>query len=474
MKKTRLIITIIALAIVIGVIVCSFFILKPKDEIKTFETKSETGTAALLPVGDSETEKESEDPDLIEAEYLGIKDMGSKTREDVLAPGSKVYAFRIDGEEKLFSIKADKTLTEDADADSDGDGINDYYVVYSADENGYSLQNKLFIGYTYKIKAEDDEITYVSDILPEMGSDGFVSNVPGERSVRNFLKTALSPMGSVLYVYGGGWDFQDIGSSDISRKIGISKTWKDFYSSKNEDYWFDYIEGRNDPNVSFYPVNGYNNWFFAGLDCSGYLGWVLYNTMYTDSFAHPGFVMSSTKFAKSLQDDYSFGSFNHISGFMENGENCSYSEGSDNEKYFRKVISLFAPGDIVSIPGHVYIVVGTCSDGSAVILHSSLTLSKTAVRGGGVMLSAISPKGKDDKYCEAYKAVESFVSEHKDKCDFYERYDISSVDPALYLVFPDEKESTGIFTWKIGSEGLSDEEGMLGKTAVEVLASLAE
>ena len=47
------------------------------------------------------------------------------------------------------------------------------------------------------------------------------------------------------------------------------------------------------------------------------------------------------------------------------------------------------PGDVVSIPGHVWICLGQCGDGSAVILHSTPSPSVTGRPGGGVQLSVM-------------------------------------------------------------------------------------
>ena len=53
--------------------------------------------------------------------------------------------------------------------------------------------------------------------------------IPGEKTLKNFLTTALQPVGTTLYIYGGSWDWQDEGSSLQATTIGIPQSWIDFY-----------------------------------------------------------------------------------------------------------------------------------------------------------------------------------------------------------------------------------------------------
>ena len=51
-----------------------------------------------------------------------------------------------------------------------------------------------------------EENCYLTDQPP-------VRYIPGHRTLRNFLAAALAPVGTTLYVYGGGWTRQDTGAS---------------------------------------------------------------------------------------------------------------------------------------------------------------------------------------------------------------------------------------------------------------------
>ena len=127
-----------------------------------------------------------------------------------------------------------------------------------------------------------------------------VHGVPGQRTLQNLLRTALMPVGISLYVYGGGWNWQDTGSGNTAMHIGLPQSWIDFFDRQNACYTY-----RNDSNPahSYYPTGGWNQYGYAGLDCSGYLGWTLYNTLHTESASVSdcdGYVTPAAEFAHTL------------------------------------------------------------------------------------------------------------------------------------------------------------------------------
>jgi len=124
------------------------------------------------------------------------------------------------------------------------------------------------------------------------------------------------------------------------------------------------------------------------------------------------------------------------------------------------------PGDVMSINGHVWISLGTCEDGSVVIMHSTPSTSRAGQPGGGVQISAIG--ASED--CEAYQLADQYMSEYYPT--WYERYPIYLCDPAKYFVF--EGEDAGRFTWdtESGEAVLSDPEGFADMRPAEVLAEL--
>ena len=82
-----------------------------------------------------------------------------------------------------------------------------------------------------------------------------VHGVPGQRTLQNLLRTALMPVGTALYVYGGGWNRQDTGSGNTAMHIDLPQSWIDFFDRQNACYTY-----RNDSNPahSYYPTGGWN------------------------------------------------------------------------------------------------------------------------------------------------------------------------------------------------------------------------
>ena len=149
-------------------------------------------------------------------------------------------------------------------------------------------------------------------------------------TIKKLLQTGLKPVGSTLYVWGGGWNKADTGAGKAAVTIGVSPKWKAFFKKQNK--YYDYRRTR-------YQIEN-------GLDCSGYIGWCIYNVMNTTS-GKKGYVMSASKMAKNF---------------------ASRGWGTYRSK---KSVKNYKAGDIMSSSGHVYMVVGSCSDGSVVLLHSS-------------------------------------------------------------------------------------------------------
>ncbi len=98
--------------------------------------------------------------------------------------------------------------------------------------------------------------------------DGIVLGPNGaaiqSRTLKSFLANALKAVGTTLYIWGGGHD--DWTGGDAVR-IGVNPNWKKFYNSQNKSYNYDQ----------------YRYQYKKGLDCSGYVGWAVYNTVNTKS-----------------------------------------------------------------------------------------------------------------------------------------------------------------------------------------------
>lgn len=357
-----------------------------------------------------------------EAVYLGVNHYGAEEVNKDNKDNFR-YRFEIDGKEEILAID---NGTKDEEGNYD-----------------YPIQNVLKEGYSFGIKVENDIVTEAVELLKGENNayEPPVTGTPGEHTLKNFLATALEPVGTTLYIYGGGWNWQDNGSSIQATTIGISPDWVRFFIEQDEDFTYRAKDG------GFYPYGGFNEYYYAGLDCSGYLGWVVYNTL-NDKSGGEGYVGSSTGFAKRLAD----------MGFGDWTQKVAVPDGSSE--------IAVKPGDIVSIKGHVWISLGTCADGSVVIVHSTPSDSRTGQPGGGVQIGAIG----DTEECEAFRLVDFYMSKYYP--EWYRRYAVSLKKPGTY--FEIKGDTAGRFTWDVmGEESvLTDPEGFQKLSPEEVLSEL--
>lgn len=215
-----------------------------------------------------------------------------------------------------------------------------------------------------------------------------VSGTPGLRTLKNLLATALEPVGTTLYIYGGAWNWQDTGSSNQATSIGLSPSWIDFFQQQNASY--SYINS-SVPSRSYYPHGAWNQYYYAGMDCSGYVGWVIYNLMNTQNNQN-GYVQEATTMAQQ---------------FANNGW------GTKTQNIWE---TPFKPGDIFSMNGHVWICLGKCSDGSLVIIHSTPSNSIYGQSGGGVQINGV---GYSEN-CEAVQLAKTYMDRYYP--EWYSRY----------------------------------------------------
>ena len=298
-------------------------------------------------------------------------------------------------------------------------------------------------GKTAKVYGDTVYLTFIAEpyTAPVYGT-------PGVRTLKNYLQTAMNPVGTALYVFGGSWDWQDVNSSNQALTIGLPQSWIDFFQQQDANYTY---MNDDDHAHSYYPHNSWNQYYYAGVDCSAYIGWVVYNVMHTESTTNDksdGYVMSAVKMAKTFADK----------GWGE----------------FTRDIKSFKPGDIFSMSGHVWTVLGVCDDGSIVFLHSTPSDSKAGQGGGGVQLSALNPNSDDDKNCEAYKLVTKYMTKYYP--EWSTRYDAvlrsydSYATPASGSTF--KVTWSGNFSWNLDGTGLTDPDGYANMSAAEILADL--
>ena len=247
-----------------------------------------------------------------------------------------------------------------------------------------------------------DGKTYVFDEDGKLvqSPDGFEPSAQiGVRTVRNFLKNALLPLGNTLYIWGGGHTDAE------AESYGVNAQWKQFFNTQNSTY-----------NYSDHLYE-----YGKGLDCSGYVGWT----------------------AHQVTKEYATTTSTGMPAYFARKGWGTCVTGDTSQK--------FTPGDVVSKSGHVWIVIGQCSDGSVVVIHATppyIQLGGTVSSTGSINSEAIELA---NEYMKMYYPVA------------YERYGVKVLDRS-YL--------TGVnhFTWR--SSILSDSEGYRRKKPAEILNDL--
>ncbi|CZQ90997.1 SH3-like domain-containing protein [Trichococcus collinsii] len=232
-------------------------------------------------------------------------------------------------------------------------------------------------------------------------------------TLKHLLQTALEPLGSTLYVWGGGWNEADNGSGVEAITMGINPQWHSFFQRYGSNY--------NYTNTLYQIHNG--------LDCSGFIGWTIYNTVNSEN-NKDGYVLYADQMSKEFADR-GWGAYT-----------------------YRNQISGYKPGDILSSSGHVYMVLGTASDGSLVIIHSSPA---------GVQINGTpTPSGVVNS-----KAVQL--------ASWY----MSTCYPEWYKKFPNTKADYSYLTqfdkmsWDVsGNALLNDPDGIKNMSAEQVLVTL--
>ena len=84
------------------------------------------------------------------------------------------------------------------------------------------------VGKTAKVYGDTVYLTFIAEPYTAP-----VSGTPGERTLKNYLQTAMNPVGTALYVYGGSWDWQDVNSSNQALTIGLPQSWIDFFQQQD-------------------------------------------------------------------------------------------------------------------------------------------------------------------------------------------------------------------------------------------------
>lgn len=236
--------------------------------------------------------------------------------------------------------------------------------------------------------------------------------------IASVIKNAGEPVGKTLYVWGGGWNAADNGSGETAVNIGLWPEWESYFNRNRQGYSYR-------PGQSAWR-QGERQWRFYGLDCSGYIGWLLYNSVHKGRNA-AGYVVDAEQIAASLTT-YGYGTVTA----------CSPS-------------STFKPGDIISMSGHCYLVLGQCSDRSVLLVHSTPN--------GGVQVSGTVNGGSSS---QASRLAQSFMQQN------YPTWWASFGGEGRQSVSASSYLNGKKFSWTVNSQ-VGDSAGIQSKSPEQVL-----
>lgn len=233
----------------------------------------------------------------------------------------------------------------------------------------------------------------------------------GTKTLRNYLLEALRAVGPTDYVLGGGWQPPYCTSTSVP----------------------------------------------AGMDCSGFVGWSTYQLMgKTSHMGYNGYVVKSYDMARTYAS-WGWGTNYSHSALAKNGYKGRFKAGDIVCRKF------YQPGDPQAY-GHVWIVIGQCSDGSYVLVHCSPPCAQIAGTPDPATNSADS---------EAIRLAKTYMQRYYQET--LDSHYIQENPPSsrtwatdLYSYMTDDAINS--FRWS--GNVLSDPDGFKSKSAEQILQSL--
>jgi hypothetical protein len=153
----------------------------------------------------------------------------------------------------------------------------------------------------------------------------------GTKTIKNYLKGALLPIGKAVYVWGGGWTQSTI--------KGVPSDWVNWYNKVSSSYDFNQYRDLTVGNR------------VKGLDCSGFVGWTAYQVMHEKSGEGLGYTVVSGSVGQS---------------YVARGWGKIITQ-ADLASSNYKIVA----GDVGYHSTHTWIMLGQCKDKSCVIIHST-------------------------------------------------------------------------------------------------------
>lgn len=238
----------------------------------------------------------------------------------------------------------------------------------------------------------------------------------GENTMTNLMRAAGLPIGKVMYSWGGG----RVGGPKETggAPIGIPEEWTKFYDKyqkPNKAYNFRVYRAGGAPTETSRK---------SGLDCSGYIGWMLGSVRY---------------------DGNMYG--------VVSGSHIGQLTGMGLGKRLPNPFSDYKPGDILANGGHVVMVIGPSEHGGAVIAHASPHGVKLGGIDGGVQTA------------EAYMSKYFPEVSDKNKAFNFGTFNVTSY-----------KGKYQQFRWNIvksgDRKGIEDPDGLYNMTAEQILKKM--
>ncbi len=236
--------------------------------------------------------------------------------------------------------------------------------------------------------------------LPVQVSQEGLQPSTGTKTIRNFLLEALRPVGKTKYVLGGGWDQATATSKSV-------------------------------------PEN---------LDCSGFVGWASYQLM-----GRPGGCVAKSYSIPSTYKNWGWGTTRSHNKLKKNNFKGQFQAGDI-------VKIMHDPAHPSSSTGHVWIVIGQCSDGSYVLVHASPPCAQIA-----------GTPTPDNRVGEAIQLAQTYMKRYYQGT--VKKYNIAGINTwATDLYSYMTQSSISSFRWS--SSTLKDPDNFAKKDAAAILKSL--
>ncbi len=256
-----------------------------------------------------------------------------------------------------------------------------------------------------------------------------------------------------MYVWGGGWNESDTGAGREACTLGISPRWSAFAQKQTACYDF---------HTTRYQIHD-------GLDCSGYVGWCLYNLFHTplpdagQHFTHSHAITADADHSCIHAENASRAPFKDTPpcGYVMPAYQMAASFAARGWGAFipSDRVTDYHTGDIMSTRGHVWIAVGQCSDGSIVLLHSSPPGVRLCGTPRSAKTTAIRPIDS-----QAIRLASHYMRTYYP--DWYSRYPDCSCDNSYLRDYDQMRWDTS------GNSVLTDPDGFQQMSAASVLENL--